>query len=63
MKFIRQRIVVPESSSFMINKLDLSLNTDKIHSHMADNQYKLKSQYEIYETRITVAEIAGRHRL
>ncbi|MCK4676892.1 MAG: helix-turn-helix domain-containing protein [Bacteroidales bacterium] len=33
MKFIRQRILVPESHSFMINKLDLSLNTDKIHSH------------------------------
>jgi len=33
MKFIRQRILVPESSSFMVNRLDLSLNTDKIHSH------------------------------
>ena len=33
MKFIRQKIFVPESHSFMINKLDMSQNTDKIHSH------------------------------
>ncbi len=33
MKFIRHRIVVPESHSFMINKLDLSDNKDIIHSH------------------------------
>lgn len=34
MKFIRHRIIVPESHSFMINKLDLSQNTDVIHSHI-----------------------------
>ena len=33
MKFIRHRIVVPESHSFQINKLDLNQNTDVIHSH------------------------------
>ena len=33
MKFIRQRIIIPESGSFMINKMDLSQNTDRIHSH------------------------------
>lgn len=33
MKYIRHRIVVPESHSFQINKLYLNLNTDIIHSH------------------------------
>jgi AraC-like DNA-binding protein len=33
MKYIRHRIVVPESFSFKVHNLDLSLNSDIIHSH------------------------------
>jgi len=33
MKFIRHRIVVPESYSFQINKLNQKQNRDIIHSH------------------------------
>lgn len=33
MKYIRHRIVVPDSHSFQINELDLTQNTDIIHSH------------------------------
>jgi len=33
MKFIRHSIVVPESHSFMVNKLDISNNVEIIHSH------------------------------
>ncbi|MFC2115865.1 AraC family transcriptional regulator [Bacteroidota bacterium] len=33
MKYIRHTIVVPESHSFVVNKLDLSNNAEIIHSH------------------------------
>lgn len=33
MKFIRHRIVVPESYSFQVNKMNQKLNRDIIHSH------------------------------
>jgi AraC-like DNA-binding protein len=34
MKFIRHSIVVPESHSFVVNRLDLSNNVEIIHSHV-----------------------------
>lgn len=33
MKFVRHRIVLPESLSFVVNELKLNLNRDIIHSH------------------------------